>query len=134
MPSRVLATAALLCLCACTPELDMQRVNACDFAAEALHPDGSRFRALDQRLLNDGRIQITYRVQEPDRPSRVAQIACGFIDTVLAGAPVLASVEQNGRALSEVRLLILKRWWMPLDPRSAQEPPAMAKADPWING
>lgn len=117
-----------LTLGGCAPMLDEEQVRMCAFVAEALHPPGSRIDVLRQSLRReDGHTEVTYRVEEPRRGSRVMQVACGFTVTEYGRRRVnLESVEQNGSAISDVRFIILKRWWMPLFAPASGEPAAIA--------
>lgn len=121
--ARRLLPLCLLLAAGCSPALDASHARQCAFVIEGLHPEGSKIHVLREGVRReDGFVEIAYRVEEPSGfQPRVLNLACGF------DGEEIEQVEWNGRPLSETRMIILKRWWMPLYER---EGPASADAGP----
>ena len=80
----------------------------------ALHPQDTELREGRIAALPDGRgLTIDYIAREPGMPARPHALACRFAGRDFdAGRTDLIGVTADGAAFSDIRLLILKRWWL----------------------
>lgn len=109
----LLVLVLFLALAGCVSAGDPAQGLVCRTALVALHPEGSAFDVAREIGDPDGRgVSIVYTVTEPGGRSRRARVACRFADERAAGGRLdLASVAQDGAALSETRLFLLERYW-----------------------
>lgn len=105
----------LLALTGCIgTSFDAEQARLCRLTLPALYDDGADIRPIREATgTAPGSIRIDYRIAEPEQPARVAHTTCIFSGSgVESGRFELISVATDGVALSDVKLYILKRWWL----------------------
>ncbi len=109
-------------LAGCGPVVDQASLDLCRTTLPALHAEGAAIRELRHgpapRPVSG--LRIDYLAQEPGRP-RTAHHATCVIGQRTDGRRVLAGLETERGPLGEVRLAILKRWWLGERPLPATE-------------
>lgn len=116
MTSRIAGLIALLlALAGCTASVEPDHLRLCREALPALHEPGATIRETRHRPVESEAftLRIDYLVQEPARPPSVRYAICRFAGggTDVARFDLVALTTDRG-PLSEVKLLILKRWWL----------------------
>lgn len=100
-------------LAGCSLGLDPGRRRICRSLPEALEPEGSRIDITGEHVAS-GRydVEITYAAIPPgDRP-HAGFVRCGFGEGELGRLDLVRAETAEG-PLSEIKLDVLKRWWLP---------------------
>jgi branched-chain amino acid transport system permease protein len=122
----------LLSIAGCVDSsFDADQAQLCRLTLPALHEEGTGISVIREAPgTAPASIRIDYRLAEAGRPARVARTTCVFAGTgVAAGRLDLVAVTTDGAALSDIKLHILKRWWLgALGVAEASAPPARPMA------
>ncbi len=104
----------VLALAGCAKGVDSEHLRICRLIVPALHPQDTALREGPIAALADGRgVTIDYIAREPGAPARPHTLACRFAGRDFdAGRTDLVGVTVDGAAFSDIKLLILKRWWL----------------------
>ncbi len=131
LASAALATATLV-LSGCAILVDEKQARVCRSVVPALHPPGTAIRIDGVRSAGDGRtaVRVAYRATPQDtlatesgRHWAVCRFESGGFSH--GAMPELASVITDRGVIGEVRLALLKLYWLP----EAQDPAPMRHAD-----
>lgn len=109
-------------LAGCGPVVDQAGLDLCRATLPALHADGSAIRELRQGPAQRpaAGIRIDYLAQEPGRPRTAHHVTCR-VEPRPGGQLTLAGLDTERGPLGEVRLAILKRWWLGERPDPSSE-------------
>lgn len=102
-----------LLLAGCGPVVDQAGLDLCRTTLPALHARGADIRELRHgpaRQPGAG-LRIDYLAQEPGRP-RTAHHATCRIEQRPDGRSILAGLDTERGPMGDVRLAILRRWWL----------------------
>ena len=124
---RLAAAAALVCsLAGCAGGIDAGQARTCRSVIPALNPADATLEVLRTAPLASGDgMRIEYRARGPDRPWRSRFLECRFV----GGSPAspdrggLAGVITDTGPLGEVRLQLLKRFWLEAEGAAADPEP-----------
>ncbi|GGE46452.1 branched-chain amino acid ABC transporter permease [Agaricicola taiwanensis] len=113
-PHLALLILAVLLVGCSRSSLDPAQVRVCRLTLPALHEEGARIDIIRQVSGGQpGTVMIDYRLAENGRGARVARTLCTFDGSGLqAGRFNLLAITTDGKPLSDIKLHILKRWWL----------------------
>lgn len=122
-------------LAACSAGLDPGQRRICRALPQALEAEGTRIQiAGEGRAAAPYQVEITYDASDQGMAPRRAFVRCGFGDGAMGRLDLVRAEDAEGR-LSDIKLQVLKRWWLPYaEPRQmltdlpaiAARPPAAA--------
>jgi hypothetical protein len=97
----------------CAPAVDPAELALCREVLPALHEEGSAIRESRHGPPADGPgVRIDYLAERPGRPRTVHFATCRFDGRDGRGRPALAALTTERGPLTEIRFIILKRWWL----------------------
>lgn len=103
----------LAALTGCSAWPDAYEARTCRTLIPALNPAGSSLDVRSTAKLPGGEgVAVRYVVHAPDAPPRRRTLVCHYSVENLAPGDRLAEVWSDGRQLGEVRLALLKRFWL----------------------
>jgi len=124
---RIAAAAALLCaLAGCVEVVDADRARTCRSVIPALNLGQDELEILRTTALAPGDgVRIDYRVGPTGRPSRERFVECRFAGSASTSADrsALVGVTTEAGPLGEVRLRLLKRFWLEAEGVAADPEP-----------
>ena len=110
------AAAALVCtLAGCAGGIDAGQARTCRRVIPALNPSGATFEIGRTAPLHAAEgVRVEYRALSPDGPSRSRFIECRFAGSsrVSPDRGALVGVTTDAGPLGELRLQVLKRFWL----------------------
>jgi branched-chain amino acid transport system permease protein len=117
-----LARLVPLLLPGCGPVVDQAGLDLCRATLPALHAEGSVIRELRHGPAPRpaSGIRIDYLAQEPGRPRTAHHITCR-VEAQTGGHLSLVGLDTERGPLGEVRLAILRRWWLGERPDPSSE-------------
>jgi branched-chain amino acid transport system permease protein len=121
------AAAALLCLLGgCVGSVDTGQARTCRSVIPALNPSDARFEI--GRVVSAGSgdgVRVNYRAEVPGGPSRDRFVECHFSAGNRASPErgVLIGVSTDSGRLGELRLQVLKRFWLEAEGSAADPEP-----------
>jgi len=126
---RLVASAALALICVlagCADGIDASQVRSCRSIIPALNPADASFEIMPAKLLGSGDgVRIAYHAQTPEGPSRRRFLECRFAGGSHASPDraVLRGVTTETGPLGEIRLQLLKRFWLDAEGAAADPEP-----------
>jgi branched-chain amino acid transport system permease protein len=102
-------------LAACAPIVEPDHLRLCRDLLPALHAEGTTIRETRNGPVTGARnaVKIDYLAREPGRPQLAHYALCRFGGGgTEAGRFDLAALETERGEVSEIRLFILRRWWL----------------------
>jgi branched-subunit amino acid ABC-type transport system permease component len=123
---RLAAATALVCaLAGCAEVIDAGQARTCRSVIPALNPADASIEIMRTMPLGGDGVRIDYRARAADGPSRDRFIACQFGGSSLASAErgSLVGVVTEAGPLSELRLQLLKRFWLATEGTAADPEP-----------
>lgn len=118
-------TLAALCaaaLAGCASWPDTYEARTCRQMVPALNPSGSTIEVLGTRLLRDGRVGIVYAARGPNTKPAPRTIVCAFSRDETIPGDRLVSVWSDGKQLGDIRLTLLKRFWLKTQDAAVADP------------
>ncbi len=119
---------------ACGSAIDSEQLRLCRLVLPVLHPDATEIqeiRAIPYALAQGTGVRVNYTSREPGEQRRVRFATCGFGGTTFERDRLeLISVVTDRGALSEARLLFLKRFWLA---QFAASPQAVSPSGPRVS-
>lgn len=117
-----LARLVPLFLAGCGPVVDQAGLDLCRATLPALHAEGSVIRELRHGPAPRPAtgIRIDYLAQEPGRPRTAHHVTCR-VEARAGGRLSLVGLDTDRGPLGEVRLAILRRWWLGERPDPSSE-------------
>ena len=88
----------------------------------ALNPSGATIEILGTRLLRDGRVGIVYAARGPGTKPAQHSIVCEFLQEEISPGDRLANVWSDGQLLGDIRLTLLKRFWLKTHDAAVADP------------
>lgn len=88
----------------------------------ALNPPGSSFEVRSSFRALGGGVEVQYIVRAPQSTARDRKLVCRFLTEDRTPSDRLAAVWSDGRELGEVRLAILKLFWLSSQESAAADP------------
>ncbi|MBS7537415.1 branched-chain amino acid ABC transporter permease [Ancylobacter lacus] len=112
--ARLLLPALLILLAGCSGVIDADQASICRAVAPALHEDGVDIREIALRPVPNEphALRLAYTVRD-DLGSRAHWLICQFAGAGGTARFDLVDVETDHGGVSDIKLLILKRWWLP---------------------
>ena len=124
---RIAAAAALACLLAgCVGGIDAGQARICRSVIPALNPSDAAFAiGLISPLGTGDGVRVQYRAQVPDGPSRDRFLECRFAGGNRASPDrgALLGVSTESGPIGELRLQLLKRFWLEAEGAAADPEP-----------
>jgi len=113
----------LAALTGCSTWPDAYEARTCRILIPALNPAGSSFDVRSTaKLPGGGGVAVRYVVHAPDAPPRRRTLTCHYSAENLAPGDRLAEVWSDGRQLGDVRLALLKRFWLRSQEAASADP------------
>lgn len=110
-----LAVALTSGLAGCAPVVEPDHLRLCRAVLPALHPEGATLREGRHAPVDGVRhaVRIDYVVEEPGRPRSTHYAVCRFAGGGTEAARFeLAGLETERGPISDIRLMIIRRWWL----------------------
>lgn len=109
----VIATSMLVALAGCSGWPDAHDARICRLLTPALNPQGSSIDVRSAAELPEGRgVAVRYLVHAPDAAPRHRTLVCRFSREDFGPGDRLVEAWSDGQQLGEVRLALLKRFWL----------------------
>lgn len=113
----LIALACLLisfCLAGCGSVLDADQARLCRAVAPALHAEGAEIREsqLSPLTSQPNTLRLSYSVREDGRGFIPHWLVCSFAGQTGLARFDLVAVETERGPFSDIKLFILKRWWL----------------------
>ena len=127
---RQLAIAALLCALAGCAGGDAERSRICRSIIPALNPPQAAIEIVRTAVLADEGVRIDYRTRPPIGASRLHLLECRFAPAGQASRQRdrLVGVATEAGPLGELRLYLLRRFWLEREGATADPEPIAAAA------
>ncbi len=122
----------LLALAGCAIGLNADQARLCRIILPVLHPEGTKLLVLRQSSLpGQAGVELAYRTSLGGQPSRLHNVSCTFggsfgPDESPTGQAGLTGLSVDGKAWSDGRVALLRRFWLKTPEGASADPQPVA--------